>query len=510
MSSLIIGLVMNHVYSDLQNVSVNSGSMSGAIENLHLDAILEQSQNSSASYLTDVQFTSNNIPSFPTQHPTTSNHPSAFSSEYPSSTPSKTLSESPSLIPSSFPTLSPTASPSMIPTTIPSFIPSFYPTFTKPTSYWNYNPFSDFGPESWTNVPSDIADQSYIEILGKNANKNKCADGKQQSPIILPDLNIHDDNDKKEGIGDCSDEDQIFHQRGDLDWNDLEFQVLPHVLRVKFNQEKGSPNTELSELSTNIPALFMDVKISSEHEVLRRATNPNPNPDYLVQKYHGEVQIPHISDKNKIYMLAFFISAEFDLHNEYFEEFLQRWEDITLEREHECHYRRQSNLDISETPPYQSKHENKTNEEMKQLWGDSSNAEGAADWNLWKLIPSVSYFGYEGSITVAPCTDKVQWRFLDLPMNISFQQFKRLHKVLLNQRDENCLRTSKAYQGSVSRPVQSGNPFQTVSNEKDKVNDEATNQVQVDDSVNEFQNSLAKQYGIFRCKATDWETGDAE
>ena len=63
--------------------------------------------------------------------------------------------------------------------------------------------------------------------------------------------------------------------------------------------------------------------------------------------------------------------------------------------------------------------------------------------------------GYEGSLTVPPCLERVHWRVLDLPMIISENQYWRIYDLIINQLDDNCeYGNTNAYKGGVDRPVQ--------------------------------------------------------
>ena len=90
---------------------------------------------------------------------------------------------------------------------------------------------------------------------------------------------------------------------------------------------------------------------------------------------------------------------------------------------------------------------------MQRIYGKASDWLGTADYSLYHLQPTVYYYGYVGSGTVPPCTEKVTWRFLDLPMQISHDQYLRVQKLILDQKDEDCQRGSKAYNGGVNRPI---------------------------------------------------------
>lgn len=78
--------------------------------------------------------------------------------------------------------------------------------------------------------------------------------------------------------------------------------------------------------------------------------------------------------------------------------------------------------------------------------------------DIYQLLPTVFYYGYEGSITYPPCSQHVIWRFLDLPGFLSWKQYHRLQKLVLEQVDEkSCKPVKVAYNGGINRPLQTNN-----------------------------------------------------
>lgn len=81
-------------------------------------------------------------------------------------------------------------------------------------------------------------------------------------------------------------------------------------------------------------------------------------------------------------------------------------------------------------------------------------------WNpFWpRIINSIHFYGYDGSLTEPPCSEWVSWRVLDTPMQISYDQWDQMRNILFNQVDEeSCRRSSVHWKGSVARPIQSLN-----------------------------------------------------
>lgn len=70
------------------------------------------------------------------------------------------------------------------------------------------------------------------------------------------------------------------------------------------------------------------------------------------------------------------------------------------------------------------------------------------------MIPSVHFFGYEGSVTEPPCGEFVSWFVMDGPMLMSFEQLDQIKRLIFTHLSPQCRRTSVHYKESVARPVQ--------------------------------------------------------
>lgn len=80
-------------------------------------------------------------------------------------------------------------------------------------------------------------------------------------------------------------------------------------------------------------------------------------------------------------------------------------------------------------------------------------------WNPFhpRILNSIYFFAYSGSLTEPPCSEWVSWRVLDQPMQISTGQWDALRDILFGQLDADCKQSSAHWQGSVARPIQSLN-----------------------------------------------------
>jgi len=192
-----------------------------------------------------------NLPTFSgitkeTESPTFYSNPSS------SPTTALTYSSTESPIFYSNPSSSPTTALSHSPTQKPGTISPFAipPYVTSNTDDWfEYNPNSMKGPLHWDKV--DASDSLYADFVRRD--HNQC-DGGRQSPI-----KISTDNEN------CPDDHWVGTSRGFQDFEDLEFQILPSVLRVvlDFESKKLTPRADWSNLTPAVEAKFVNVKIPS-------------------------------------------------------------------------------------------------------------------------------------------------------------------------------------------------------------------------------------------------------
>jgi carbonic anhydrase len=77
-------------------------------------------------------------------------------------------------------------------------------------------------------------------------------------------------------------------------------------------------------------------------------------------------------------------------------------------------------------------------------------------WNPFhpRIVNSIYFYGYGGSLTEPPCSEWVSWRVLDTPMQISTAQWTQMRDILFGQLDGDCKRSSVHWRGSVARPTQ--------------------------------------------------------
>jgi hypothetical protein len=81
----------------------------------------------------------------------------------------------------------------------------------------------------------------------------------------------------------------------------------------------------------------------------------------------------------------------------------------------------------------------------------------AGIWNPHheSLVPSIYFYGYDGSLTEPPCSEIVSWFVIDEPMTISRNQLEHMKFLLFTNVDgTTCQSTSVQHRSSVARPIQ--------------------------------------------------------
>ena len=84
---------------------------------------------------------------------------------------------------------------------------------------------------------------------------------------------------------------------------------------------------------------------------------------------------------------------------------------------------------------------------------------GRWDPYQWGSILNTHWFwGYKGSLTEPPCTQFVNWRVMDRPMQISITQLNMIRKLIflherLGDDGQTCARTSNHHEGTANRPI---------------------------------------------------------
>ena len=238
----------------------------------------------------------------------------------------------------------------------------------------------DRGPIGWSDL--NAANNEWQEYDAPSTSTNMC-DGDIQSPI---DLTFANDI--------CEETHHIYTFSGDIDFYNgagaIEFAIDPFRLRINFKEHIGDmalpgidPPGGIAGGVSQKDASHVELMIPSEHAIGGK-------------KFEGEYRIYHAEDGfDTIIAVALMLSTDADWHNPWMEVLLQKWEKVT-----EC-----------------------------------GNGNGYIDREMgfkeiYNPIRSMYFWAYEGSLTTPPCSEIVQWRIIDTPVQMSKDQFERFRFLL--------------------------------------------------------------------------------
>ncbi|KAL3779435.1 hypothetical protein ACHAWO_000161 [Cyclotella atomus] len=377
-------------------------------------------------------------------------------------------SEIPSMMPSAEPiTARPSKSPSRRPTSEPTSKPTFagaQEPSNPPKGYFNYNPTSEYGPPKWGRVKIEN-DFWHTFDLNSNRNGNDCNSGSGQSPIdvcVKP----------KES---CTETHEMRPKSGDykMDGPFITKQILPSKLRLVMAPRTGDePDPPQVDFSSNGKGLMdmtnIDFKFPSEHTVCGK-------------RFDGEMQYySYHPARRRFVTVVFFLEASVSYpRNDHLQEVINAFGRVFTEDKLKCQQKlRQQNSQSSAhsfaaaagNRELEMDAFNNTNLDLDlfgdfDMWNATTNEYNgqsqrrlALKWHPFHpdIQKSVHFWGYKGSFTEPPCTDKiVDWKIMDVPTPISMKQLQQFKQILFNHVNGDCTKTAvHNSQGSVARPTQ--------------------------------------------------------
>jgi len=248
---------------------------------------------------------------------------------------------------------------------------------------FNYNvKDTDNGPIGWEDL--DASDNEWQQYDEPSTSSNEC-DGDEQSPI---DLTYANDI--------CEETHHIYYFPGDIDEYNaegaIEYAIDAFRLRINFQQKFDDfippgidPPGGIAGGISQKDASHAEFMMPSEHAIGGR-------------KFDAEYRIMHAEDGyDTIIGVAVMISTDADAHNPFMEVLIRKWEKVT-----QCGNGR----------------------------GYIDNDMGHKE--IYNMIRSMYFWAYEGSLTTPPCSEIVQWRVIDTPVQMSKDQLERL-RVLLHE-----------------------------------------------------------------------------
>ena len=415
------------------------------------------------------------IPVLVERAPTT-NQPSPMPSFSPTNRPSAKPSISPSQMPSDLPSIAPTLMPSTSPTLDP--FPPVPLNNTTPQEPWYFNYDSDdvkYGPSNWGAVQNDPVNFYWREfdqdgfgtwngyLRSRRPSRNVCGTGQFQSPV---DLRIT----MQTG---CDETHEVRDKAGDFAISDavVEKRILSNKLQINYPR-RPCENVNLTECSEPDPPhadfpngwsksadlMKIDIKIPSEHWIEG-------------QRFAAEMQMFHLHPlRSRVAAWSVLIRDEPNGYNYYFDQALREFQKEYNHNQGLCNLFRanqtatltRSTFETNETlPPTFSTGDNgnatvfaepgltnSTQRQLQQLLGPV--------WNPYhiKLIPTIHFWRYDGSLTEPPCAEMVSWFVADKPMIISTAQLMQMQRILFTNVDATCHGTSVHQDRKVARPLQ--------------------------------------------------------
>ena len=417
-------------------------------------------------------------------------------SQQPSYSPSAEPSISPttSFKPSVEPTLEPTAQPSSAPTLPPDPYPFVDPPTRPPNTYFNYDtrPTAQYGPghagvvlkdnafavgysnNQWDHVATDPYwnefgnDGGWGPWKGTLANhgihRNRCGKVGMQSPIDL----------RPNDAGYCEEHHEVRSRPGDfrVSGDKVDKQILPHALRLVYPRrpcadfvnnvtcmEPDPPHADFPEgWGNTADVMHIDIKVPSEHLIRG-------------ERFDGEMQIFHLHPgRRRMPVQSVVIRATADGYNYYFQAALDAFADQYRENQAKCGKNRRLGRQLVQDFENAIEYQAASEFHDYQTWADYSTdldhpdyeanvAERKLQIGIWdpyhvKLIPTIWFYRYDGSLTHPPCSEWVTWLVCDKPMIISVNQLETLKTILFTNVDDKCRRTSAHFEHSVARPIQ--------------------------------------------------------
>jgi carbonic anhydrase len=264
-------------------------------------------------------------------------------------------------------------------------------------------------------------------------------------------------------LTDCS------HQRGDYSFStgQIKPQILSNKLRLLFDRrpcpEVDSPNcTEPDPPQADFPnnwggstdLIHVDFKIPSEHLLYG-------------ERFDAEMQVVHLHpSRRRTPTRVSLMRASHTGYNPVLQIVIDRFQYLFDDHAAQCASRTRHARNLM-TETHKLLGEGVVSPIDFESWGDFSTAHDAPlDHSSRKLqntifsphdemlIPSIYFYGYQGSLTEPPCSEFVTWFVSDVPMQMSFLQLQQLKRIQFDYVDPNCNRTSVHFQGSNARPIQ--------------------------------------------------------
>lgn len=356
---------------------------------------------------------------------------------------------------------------------------------------YSYDPTSPVGPSRWSQI-SNAADLSpYAAYETLDLEGNECASTYRPSP-----LHIHPTPDRP--FAECIDRHEMLTRQIDPNMSctpfDASFSINPHTLKMSFPPTDDPLQNGCFRPRINLSGNFPEEFVFSWLEVHARS-------DHVLdgKRYDAEIQQVHLGQGEDDYMVAtvsVLVEATARRDNAEFQWMLDQWQGVAdviqsgCEEDNEAGRRRQRRAEavsrqvkgrdvrierrrrlvkehgaeviadntLQSEEDYmrayfgggngRDKHQQEQLSRRAQYGEDSCRSDprghGCSGYGKRRkafphtLWPTIYYFGYRGSITAPPCSDIVNWRILDVPLEISKRQYQKLTTLMDSYRDNSC------------------------------------------------------------------------
>lgn len=259
---------------------------------------------------------------------------------------------------------------------------------------------------------------------------------------------------------------------------EVDKQIHPNKLRLKYQRRPcadvedpvcSEPDPPTADFPHNwggyVDLMHIDFKVPSEHMIHG-------------QRFDAEMQIFHLHPgRRRTPTVSVVIQATPNGYNFYLQAALDAFEYVYNVHRAQCaaKQRRERQL-ISEVHDVLGTNGDNSRDPYTATdfnsWADYStdlddpdfeekraHYERLLQYGIWdphhqQLVPSIYFYGYEGSITEPPCGEWVSWFVCDTQMIISYAQLEQMKKLIFSHVDGDCNPTSVHYRQSVARPIQ--------------------------------------------------------
>jgi len=245
-----------------------------------------------------------------------------------------------------------------------------------------------------------------------------------------------------------------------IESNKLRLQYSRRPCRDYLLPECAEPDPPASDFPNNwggyTDVMHVDFKTPSEHTING-------------ERFDGEMQIFHLHPSRRRTPAVSVMMNATDTFNWQLQAILDQFQTVYDEHKALCatKTRRERNL-VSWVHRLLGRNVESGSDDY-ETWANFSTILDDPDYNrtnrelqgrFWhphhpELVPSIYFYGYEGSITDPPCGEWVSWFITDTPMVAHRRQLEQLKRLIFTHVSPDCEKTSVHFgESGVARPIQ--------------------------------------------------------